>query len=120
MYTPLENRIYANYPGLGGLCWWAGDHFEPATPGEQQRLDGIGHLTGQDIPQGVNGWFKRSFQVGPGDIDDAFTIEVGGKFKLTASDRGGKNGDRILSINLLRPGHHPEKVWDADLLLGTR
>ncbi len=118
MYTPLEGRIYANYPELGGLCRWAGDHFEPATPEEQRRLDGIGHLTNRDIAHVDNGWSKRSVQVGPGDSDDAFTIEVGNDFRLSPSDLGGKNGDRILSINLLRPGHGPEKIWDVDLRSG--
>src|SRR5262245_50871786 len=31
LYTRLEGRIWANYPGIGGLSWWATDHFEAAT-----------------------------------------------------------------------------------------
>jgi hypothetical protein len=118
MYTPLEGHVYANCPELGGLCRWAGDHFEPATPEERQRLDDIGHLTNKDIDHGENGWSKRSFQVGPGDSDNMFTIEVGNRFRLSASDLGAKNGDRILSIDLLRAGHGPERIWDVDQRYG--
>jgi hypothetical protein len=118
MYTPLEGLIYANYPERGGLCRWAGDHFEPATPEERQRLDDIGRLTNKDIENRADGWSKRSFQVGPGDPDDMFTIEVGNRFRLSTSDLAAKNGDRILSIDLLRSGHSPERIWDVDQRYG--
>jgi hypothetical protein len=118
MYTPLEDRIYVNYPARGGLCRWAGDHFEPATPEERQRLDNIGHLTNKDIDHGENGWSKRSFQVEPGDPNDTLTIEVSNNFRLSASDLGAKNGDRILSINLLKSGNAPEKIWEVNLHWG--
>lgn len=118
MYTPLEGHIYVNYPARGGLCRWVGDHFEPATASERQRLDEIAHLTNKDVDHGENGWSKRSFQVSPGDSDDTFTVEVGNYFRLSASDLGAKNGDRILSINLLRSGHAAEKIWDAHLHWG--
>jgi hypothetical protein len=118
MYTPLEGHIYANAPQLGGLCRWAGDHFQPASPEEQRRLGGIDHLTNQDIPNGNDGWFKRSFQAGPVDSDAEFTLAEGVTFRLSASDLTAKNGDRILSINLLRPGHASEKIWDVELRVG--
>jgi hypothetical protein len=35
--TPFEDRIYANCPDIGGLCRWAGDHFERATEEEPTR-----------------------------------------------------------------------------------
>jgi len=119
MYTPLEGHVYANCPELGGLCLWAGDRFEPATPEERQRFDDIGRLTNKDIENRADGWSKRSFQVGPGDSDDMFTIEVSNRFRLSASDRAGQNGDRILSINLQRPDRSSEKIWDVDQRWGT-
>jgi hypothetical protein len=44
-YTPIEGQIYANYPDLGGLSKWAGDHFVAATDEERKRLSNIDHLT---------------------------------------------------------------------------
>ena len=103
---------------LSGLCLPAGDHFEPATPEERRRLSGIDHLTNQDIDHDKSGWSKRSFQVGPGDYNDAFTIDVHGHFQISVSDLGAANGDRILSINLLRPGYAPQEIWSVDQRYG--
>ncbi len=54
-FTPLDGRIWLNWPTIGGLCWWAGDHFEPATPEERQRLDGLNHLR-NDAYSNQAGW----------------------------------------------------------------
>jgi hypothetical protein len=118
MYTPLEGRIYLNYPALGGLCRWSGDHFEPVTPEERRRLDDIGDLSNKDIDHGASGWSKRSFQVEPGDSDDAFTIEAGNHLSLSVSDMSAVNGNRVLSISLLRRGRAPEKIWQVELRYG--
>ena len=118
LYTPIDGSIYANDPELGGLCRWAGDHFEPATAEERQRLDGIEHLTGKDIDHSENGWSKHSFAVGPGDIDDTFTIEVGNKFRILLSDIASGIGGRSFSIDLVRPGHPRERLWTRDLHWG--
>lgn len=114
----MEGRIYVNYPALGGLCRWAGDHFEPATPEEQQRLDGINHLTNKDIDQGGDGWSKHSFGVQPGNLDSSLTIEVGNDFRLSLNDQVAKTGDRSFSIDLLRPGRAAERIWNRDLHWG--
>lgn len=53
-YTPREGRIWANYWSLGGLCWWAGDHFEPATAEEKQRIGDMFQLDNNHSPG--NGW----------------------------------------------------------------
>jgi hypothetical protein len=90
MYTPSEGHIYANEPELGGLCRWAGDHFEPATREERHRLDGINHLTNKDIDHAEDGRSKHSFTLGPGDINDTFRIDVDHSFTLSLSDLAGK------------------------------
>ena len=118
MYTPLEGQIYANDPELGGLCRWAGDHFEPATPEERHKFDGINHLTNKDVDHTEDGWSKHSFAVGPGDINDTFRIDVGQRFTISLSDQAAKDGDRAFSIDLLRPGHAPERIWNRDLHWG--
>lgn len=74
--TPLDGRIYANYPALGGLCRWAGDHFERATQEERRRLDGISRLTVLDIDNGENGWSKRGF---PNGLTDYKFTSRGGR-----------------------------------------
>src|SRR5579862_2249598 len=57
MYTPIEGRIWTNYPALGGLSWWARDHFEPATRDESQRFDGLNRLNNA-FYQDREGWSK--------------------------------------------------------------
>jgi hypothetical protein len=118
MYTPLDGRIYANYPALGGLCWWAGDHFEKATAEERQRLGGISHLTNRVIEQSKDGWSKRLFGVFAGDSDNRFFIDVG-NFRVTTSDLGGNSNDRVLSINITRPKHDQERAWSVQLHSGS-
>jgi hypothetical protein len=42
-YKIIDGRIWANYPALGGLCWWTGERFE-AVPQEvltKLRLDRV-------------------------------------------------------------------------------
>jgi hypothetical protein len=115
MYTPLENRIYVNYPTLGGLSRWTGDHFESVTQEDRQRLDGINHLTNGDIDHGANGWSKHSFGVEPGNLYSSFTIEVGNDFKLRLNDQPASMGSRTFSIDVLRPGRAPERIWNRNL-----
>jgi len=60
MLTPIGGRIWASFPALGGLCWWAGDHFERATQEESRRLGGIEHFYHLDnrAYRDENGWSK--------------------------------------------------------------
>lgn len=109
--TPLEGHIYANYPAVGGLCRWAGDHFEPATQEERRRLDGINRLTVSNIDHDDMGWSKRG--LGGGLQDNRFTIDVGDKFQLSITslaERNDTNG--AVSIDVLRPGQPPKRIWD--------
>jgi hypothetical protein len=71
MFTPREGRIYVNYPACGGLCIWAGDHFDPAPQEERRGFNGIGFLTMRDF-ENKNGWSKRRF--GDNSTDSNFTI----------------------------------------------
>jgi len=77
MYTPRGSHIYANCPALGGLCVWAGDHFDPATLDGRSGIDGIAALTGKTF-ENENGWTKRGFGVGQSDsnfvIDEAINL----------------------------------------------
>lgn len=110
-YTPRQGHIYANYPALGGLCVWAGDHFEAATHKERQGFDGIDGLTEKDFD---NGWSKRGF--GDVEADSKFTVEVGDKFGLAVNNlvpKGAESG--AASIDLLRPGKASERIWGLDL-----
>ena len=111
MATPMDGRIYVNFPELGGLCWWATDHFEAATEDERRRLDGINRLKEGDFDNGVNGWSKRRF--GPATRDNGFTLHVGDKFGLSIDGLAAKeNTNGTVSIDLLRPAKTPERIWD--------
>jgi hypothetical protein len=97
----LDGEIYTNYPALGGLCRWAGDHFELAKPEEQRRLDGVAQLTIGSIENGLNGWSRYPF--GSGLEDSQFAAEVGGLFRVSIANvwRHG-TPDSIVSIDVLR------------------
>ena len=74
MYTPMEGRIWLNFPTLGGLCWWAGDHFERANQEELRRLGEFKSLN-NDFYDDRNGWSKhglggRNLDVKLGDGTD--------------------------------------------------
>ena len=110
-YSALDDHIYANCPPLDGLCRWAGDHFEPATPEERRRLDGINRLAKGETDKGENGWSKRQFGAGPADL--RLTIDVGDNFRLSVNNvgtPGTQNG--VVSIDLLRPGKPLEKIGE--------
>lgn len=121
-FTPLESRIYASCPRLlrnvvengrlissdSPLCWWASDHFEKATPVEQERLHGTERLTEGDMING-EGWSRR---VVPAGIDNlAFAIDVDDEFRLLISNskRPEVNGG-TLSIDAVRPGASRERL----------
>ena len=86
--TPIEGHIYANYPGLGGRSRWFDDRFVAANEAERQRLGDIDHLTTYDIDN-VNGWSVKN---------------------EATSEREYPR----MSINLLRPGRAPERLWYLD------
>ena len=114
MFTPIGNQVYANFPEVGGLCRWAGDHFEPATKEEQERLDGISHLIERNFDN-IGGWSKRA--VGPGGQSDELTVSVGGDLKLSIKNTGDVNTGYAygsMSVTLLRPGHPPEVIYTVD------
>src|SRR5258708_3737807 len=83
LYTPFEDRIYANCPDIGGLCRWAGDHFERATGEEQRKLEGINRLIQRNIDN-EKGWSKHG--LGPAPVDYKFTIKADDKFDLSISN----------------------------------
>ena len=107
-YTPIDGRIWANYPTIGGLCWWAGDHFEPATQEELQGLDGINHLT-NNVFKNKNGWSEDSV------TGRNYTIKVGDQFELLV-DGSEKYG--AISIDMRKQGREPTPVFNLDIRVG--
>lgn len=109
--TPIEGHIYANYPGLGGRSRWFDDRFVAANEAERQRLGDIDHLTTYDIDN-VNGWSKRNISLGMGGQS---TVVVGSKFSLLVKNEATSEREYPrMSINLLRPGRAPERLWYLD------
>jgi hypothetical protein len=107
-YTPIEGSVYAMCPGLY-LCRWTGDHFETATPEEQERLGGINRLTVEDFNNDASGWSRRVFVAG--QAERTFTIGVGSQFSLVVDcgDVGSlKNGS--VSVDIQRQGKASERI----------
>jgi hypothetical protein len=113
-YTPLDDRIYANCPAIGGLCRWAGDHFEPATAEEHQRFDGISRLTTVDILN-ASGWSKHAIASGPEGLFARSTTNVDGQFTiLEKSEPIDHSGYAAFSIYVQRPGQPTTRIWYLD------
>ncbi len=110
LYTPLGDQIFALCQGV--LCKWADDHFERATPQEQRKLGGTNGLVADKDTQ-INGWSKRPFV--PAPVDYHWDVEAGKEFKLSITNRVvDKIGDGALSIELIRAGQVPQRVWYLD------
>ena len=107
MFTPLDGRIWANWPTLGGLCWWAGDHFEPATPDERGRLDGINHLTNRAFTNEA-GWSKDVVWA-----RYAPAIRVGDEFELLVGS-GGSSGYGPISVEMRKQGGETRTMFTID------
>jgi hypothetical protein len=110
LMTPFEGHIYANCDGT--LCKWNETRFEAATEEEGRKLNGISKLSAIDFSE-MDGWSKRG--IGPVSDDVHFSIELGKE--LTLLVRQGnvyKSPYDSSTIDLLRPGHPPEKLWHVD------
>lgn len=110
----FDGSIYAgDLDKEGGLLKWTGTHFEQPSPEEQRKLKGGAALANPPSFRNVNGWSK---QQGLGlkefDYQAEFPIELGGKpITLVAKS---VNVASELSIDLLRPGRPPERIWYLD------
>jgi hypothetical protein len=107
-YAPRKGRIYVNYPALGGLCFWATDHFEAATHEDRQGFYGQ-RLTEKDFD---TGWSERTFGASPGSAGSAFSVRVGDSLDLSVKSHTTFTGSGRISIEILRPGRNPERVWE--------
>jgi hypothetical protein len=102
MLTPIEGRIWANCPKIGGLCWWAGDHFEPASQEERHRLDGISHL-GADLNADESGWSRGMVMPGRSvaiSLDDNSEISAYGEESIG-----------LFSIEMRKQGSEPSSIF---------
>ncbi|MEQ1886985.1 MAG: hypothetical protein ABL967_18125 [Bryobacteraceae bacterium] len=111
-FTTRDGRIWANYPAIGGLCWWSGDHFERATPDEQQRQGGIGGLDYHGYYRDQNGWSKYPVTEGSttvASLHDGIELQAYG---------GRMSGREPLSIQMRKQGGQPTTLLKLDLRVG--
>lgn len=107
-YTPVRGYIYANY--RGSLYKWTGNKFQTATAEEQRQLDGTNRLDETNMDKG---WSKRGF--GEASTDYQFVVDVGQTFKLEVTNKLlGRGWRGALSVDVVRPGQNPERIWYLD------
>jgi len=112
-FTPRGGRIWANWPTCGGLCWWTGDHFQPASQEEQRAFNGIaGLLTEKGFDAG---WHKDG--VGA-EGERSITIDVGELFELIVSGRRASNGRGGIAADMRYPGRAPTRIFNLDVRVG--
>jgi hypothetical protein len=64
-----------------------------------------------DFDNDANGWSRRGFGPGPGDAK--FAIEAGNIFGISVTTLAPKvNSNGAVSIDLLRAGKAPERIWE--------
>jgi len=99
---PMGQFIYGGSDS--GPVKWTGNSFEPTTTEELQKLRRINFPFNYD---NLNGWSAR------GHLPDGKTvIELAGKqVTLVRSGLGYKE----TSIDLVRPGQSPERIWHAEV-----
>ncbi|HXZ39619.1 MAG TPA: hypothetical protein VEG68_02685 [Terriglobales bacterium] len=106
-YTPFGGQIYAWCPGV--VCRWTGNTFESVGSSEEQNIGGMSGLSSTDFTN-VKGWSKRGFGTAP--VDYKFTIQVADKFEISVDNRSMiKSRFGGASIELLRPGRPPERIF---------
>ena len=110
--TPIDGQIYANYPAIGGLCRWAGDHFELATDEERHRLHGIEGLWYHEVENGPGGWSARGISdaSGPKKLD----VKVGDHFDVSLVNHMENSVKGTLSVDVLYPGKPPQRIVEVD------
>jgi len=113
-YTPRSGRIWANWPMRGGLCWWAGDHFQLASQEERRAFNGIAGLliTEKDFDAG---WHKDGIAA---EGERSITIDVGEEFELLVSGRRASDGHGGINVDMQYPGRSPTRVLNLDVRVG--
>lgn len=113
-YTPRGGRIWANCPTLGGLCWWASDHFQLASPEEQRALNGIAGLSKKDFDAGWHWDGVAAASLSQRNI----AIGVGQEFELLVSGGRSPDGRGGISVDMQYPGRAPTRVFNLDVRVG--
>lgn len=109
-YTPIEGRIWAYYPAIGGLCWWARDHFEPATQDERRRIDPFQDLK-VDFVKNEDGWAMRMVWVA------SFSIQLDDKVEVQVE--AGLDGDLDpISIEMHKQDQEPIQIFKLERGIG--
>ena len=109
-YRFVKGDIYSR-SGIDGSIWkWSGTAFIRASGDEDRAFNPVapGGFLGFD---NVNGWSERA-QLG-GGVRDGYEVPFtlgGEKFSLVT--RQGALGE--VSIDLIRPGQAPQKIWSLD------
>ena len=112
-YTPIHERIWANFSEFGGLCWWARDHFELASAEEQARLHGRDQLTSGSFQRNQDGWSRQT--IGSSLRNETKSVDVGDRLKLVIKSSVTQvNKDGIFTVDALYPSGPSEKIVELD------
>lgn len=110
-FTPFDDGFYAMCEG-GKLCKWGNNGFQPATEEEKRRFGGIEHLVRDDMNNKViNGWSVREIR----SRDEHFQVSIGKKVVISVQSKADKARQfPRASVELLRSGQPPERLYDVD------
>jgi hypothetical protein len=121
----IGQNIYAGnlLSGIPGPTKWTGTQFEPGSPEDQQEIQRAqqdGRLPSSPSYDNIGGWSRRMVggkveRLSARDYreeDAKVTLELDGKLVTLVMNSGFIS--RHAYIDLLRPGHAAERIWDLD------
>jgi hypothetical protein len=111
--TRRDGRLWANWPTHGGLCWWASDHFEPASK-EQRSGDWLDYTNPRHQDEG---WSFDGVTAGA-EYGRNVMIRLADDIELLVAGQGGKDGRGRLSVDVMQPGHEPVRLINIEVGAG--
>ncbi|HKV04443.1 MAG TPA: hypothetical protein VJO53_04965 [Candidatus Acidoferrales bacterium] len=112
-FAAFEGQIYAGYLAEDRLWRWSGTHFDPATAEEVRAFDAakIGAKVDPHPWQfdNVDGWSMRAF----GQTPPKYELVLNGQ-PLTILFSGETWPPKPLSVDLVRAGQPPQRIWEFD------
>jgi hypothetical protein len=108
-YVLFAGHIYTGYPAKGKIWKWSGTQFEPAAPQELNGFDPVKEAQRGYQFDDVDGWSMREYPLGR----TTYHLTLNGQpLTLVSSGRTWPIGN--VSVDLIRAGQTPERIWSLD------
>jgi hypothetical protein len=108
-YVLFNGRIYVGYLAQQKVWRWSSNQFQPATETEFRGFNPLKSAHGSQFDN-IEGWSMRENALGR---VDSYRITLNGQpLTLVSSGRKWPRGE--ISLDLIRPGQAPQRIWSND------